>query len=232
MSALPATATTASIGLRRLAAGVALALAVFAGVAQTDSSAAAGDGAAAASCPPSHARVLQSGRMAVAYQVGYEAYACYRPTGRRFDLGDLASDPGNNEGCADDVDLVRVAGRYAAWAHGDFCYASSRFHVFRRDLRSGRRLRGEPTGTRSCPATSPNCGNVGIGRASALVLTRHASIAWIATDGDTAEVWRFDGRGRRRLAAGSDIDLRFLHRRDRRVEWRKGGVVHQASLRP
>lgn len=169
--------------------------------------------------------------MAVAYRRGFEAFACYRPTGTRYDLGDLASDPNNNTGCAADVDLVRIAGRYAAWAHADFCTAIARFYIFRRDLSTGRHLRGEPTGTGPC-AGPQQCSDIGIGRPSQIVLDSRASVAWIAGDNRVDEVWRFDSRGRRRLARGADIDRNFLQLRAHVLTWRQAGTLHHASLRP
>jgi hypothetical protein len=118
----------------------------------------------------------------------------------------------------------------SAWAQADFCHADQLFHVYRLDLATGRSLRGQPTGTSSCPRSQPSCGDVGIGRATALVLDSRASVAWIAGDNGTTEVWRLDGR--RRLASGPDIDARSLRRRHRSIEWRQGGTVHRASLGP
>lgn len=184
-------------------------------------------------CPPAHARVLGRSSSSVAYRIRYEAYFCHEPTRRRYDMGDLASDPRSPESsCFLNVDLLRVAGRYGAWAQADFCHADQLYHVYRMDLATGKPLRGEPTGSSSCPQSQPSCGGVGIGPATGLVLDSRASIAWIAAGDGTTEVWRLDGRGRRRLAAGSDIDRKSLKRRRHAVEWRQAGVVHRASLRP
>jgi hypothetical protein len=64
------------------------------------------------------------------------------------------------------------------------------------------------------------------------VLTARGFVAWIAQNTETAEVWRYDRRGGKRLARGADIDRFFLKRRCHAIEWRQGGVVHRASLRP
>jgi hypothetical protein len=188
---------------------------------------------AAQPCPPKGATVLSRSRFGVAYHKKGLAFACSRRTGKHYELGPLVSaSDGGDSSCVEDVDLVHVAGPYVAWAHASLCHAPPRYHIFRRNLKTGRFLRGQSTGTSPCPAEEPACGEVGIGRASALVLTSHGSIAWIAGNDQVDEVWRYDGRGRAQLARGSDIDRAFLRRCGRVVEWRQGGSLRSASLKP
>jgi hypothetical protein len=194
---------------------------------------AAADGASTA-CPPSRAKVLSASRTGVAYSIRYTLYGCYRPTGRKFLIGDLSSDPNPpSSSTSGSVDHPRVAGHFMAWADTlQRTTLETEHHVLRVDLRSGKRLRGEPTGTSPCPDPQTFCGSVGIGPVSRLVIDDRASIGWIAANDSTAEVWRVDSRGRKRLAAGSDIDRKSLKRHGHTIEWRQGGTSHSASLRP
>ena len=133
--------------------------------------------------------------------------------------------------CEESVNHVRIAGRYVAWAYDVLCGGEAHY-VLRADVRRGRSLRGQPTGVRSCPQPATSCPGVGIGPVTRLVLDKGASTAWIAGNGETAEVWRYDGRGRGLLARGPDVDRSFLRLRAHRVTWRQGGSAHRASLRP
>ncbi len=93
-------------------------------------------------------------------------------------------------------------------------------------------LPSQPTGTSPCAADPSSCADVGIGRATGLVLTAHGSVAWIAGNADTAEVWRVDRNGRRRLSEGAGIERRSLRRCGRPVEWREDGALRRATLKP
>jgi hypothetical protein len=216
---------------RTMTRWIAFSLAVFvAAIAAGSLVSAAGSGAphARKRCPPAHATVVASGRLAVAYKRGDAAYACYRRTGRRLSIGS----EGPSSSCSEAVSLIRISSRYAAWNVEQFCFAQAQYHIFRANLKKGQLLKGEPTGTPSCPSATPSCGAVGNGPASALVLTKRASVAWIAGSGETVEVWSYDHAGRKLLARGSAIDRAYLRLRHNEISWREAGDLHRATLRP
>jgi hypothetical protein len=209
------------LGSRRISLGAVIATCLAVALSEPDAAK-----ARSPVCPPERATVLAAGRLAVAYASRDDVHACYRPTGARYFLG-YRDVPEPN---AENVDLVRVNGFYVVWGASDqrFGYFNSR--VFRLNLRTGR-IRGQTTGTdHQCPGGG-FCG-FGNGPTRQLVLNGRGSFAWISGGGESAEVWRSDGRGRKRLARGSDVDATFLRRRGRTVEWREAGTVRRASLRP
>jgi hypothetical protein len=179
--------------------------------------------AATRPCPPRGADVVARGDLTLAFETGGDVYACNRRTGRRWWIGS-----GETLGAGTEVaSVVRVSGRYVAWAEYDGSLGYPNHRVFRQNVVTGA-FKAWPSGDRECPRY---CGE-GIGPTRQLVVNPRGSLAWVAWDGQTAEVWRVDGRGLVRLARGTEVDSTFIRRRNGLIEWREGGVVRRDTLDP
>ncbi len=99
-----------------------------------------------------------------------------------------------------------------------------------RDLHSGKLLHEVPTGTPTTPATN---GNVGIGKATAIVVKGDGTVAWIVgVAGLTPDyqVHALDSAGSRVLASGSDVAPTSLALVGDTLYWTQGGKANSASL--
>lgn len=114
------------------------------------------------------------------------------------------------------------------------CCGKPSWVVIVRDLRSGRVLRREPTGT-----TSAGLDAVGTGPITALVLRSDGAFAWI-TDASVLDgpipkggyqVHAADASGSRLLASGEEIEPRSLALSDTAIYWGVAGMPFSASLR-
>jgi hypothetical protein len=112
-----------------------------------------------------------------------------------------------------------------------FCH----WGVVVRDLRTGRTLRDEPTGTPVNPALQEN---FGVGPTTAIVIKADDSVAWIAdaraAGGRPSEggyqVHAADQTGSRLLASGEDIDPHSLALAGSTLYWTQGGKPFSAPL--
>jgi hypothetical protein len=107
-----------------------------------------------------------------------------------------------------------------------FCH----WAVLVRDLRTGRTLRKEPTGTPLNPALNEN---FGVGPTTAIVVKSDGSVAWIANAGKEEggyQVHAADRAGSRLLASGPDIDPSSLALAGNTLYWAQGGQPRSARL--
>jgi hypothetical protein len=157
---------------------------------------------------------------------GFDYFACVKG-GHRIELG-VTTSYGNS---VDVADHFRLAPPYVAWALFD---ANSEqlatYYVIEVvDLRSRRYVRTDlPNGE------STDNGVIGIGPTVALVLTNTGGVAWIAMRYGSSpayyEVWRSDGRGSTRLAAGAEIDPRSLKRLGHQLQWKRGTQIQHSDI--
>lgn len=188
--------------------------------------------AATPPCVPRGMEVLTRTTNTAVYLRNDEAYAC-RGRGRPVGLGSYdpvaAADP---EAESDHVSPIRLAGRYVASAVQCYCAPFAEFAIRVHDLERRKRVLYRATGR---PRPGGDGGDVGIGPATDLVLSRAGSVAWIADrqegEPDVNEVHRCDTRGCRLLDAAPDIGPRTLRLRDGTIEWMRGGVRRTATLR-
>jgi hypothetical protein len=97
-----------------------------------------------------------------------------------------------------------------------------------RDLRTGRTLRREPTGT---PVSFDL--NYGVGPTTAIVVKSNGSVAWIANvslEGGGYQVHAADTAGNRLLASGPGIDPMSLALAGSTLYWTQGGKPFSAPL--
>jgi hypothetical protein len=104
--------------------------------------------------------------------------------------------------------------------------------VIAEDLRTGRKLHDEPTGTHKIPGPEPEL-EFGIGDTTAIVVKTDGSVAWIvktsAFEGGY-QVHAADTTGSRLLASGPDIDPASLALGESTVYWTQGGKPFSATL--
>lgn len=133
---------------------------------------------------------------------------------------------------------------YERYASNEFPEGPSRYvdQIIVRNLKTGRVLHTLPTGTRtSLPANSEdeNAGDIGIGKATALVPKADGSVAWIVATGSivakhlsrTYEVNAVDQTGSRELASAPDIAPASLALAGSTLYWTQGGQPSSATLR-
>jgi hypothetical protein len=182
-------------------------------------------------CRPRHAYTIVADRQVRVYAVVQPEYrtvfACYRPTGRRIELGSF--DP-------HDVDYpysvtVRLSGRLVGSISSyDDKYGNGSYHLVVRDVKTRAVLhRASQSGSTAYE------GEVAW-TAFWLVMDRHGSVAWIA-EGDGADgsrtyaVFKSDAtRGSERLDLGPAIDPNSLRRDGRTVTWRNADQTRTATF--
>jgi hypothetical protein len=104
--------------------------------------------------------------------------------------------------------------------------------VFVQDLRTGRTLRDEPTGTPATPGLEPEQ-RAGIGHTTAIVVKSNGSVAWIVGTGEDEgryQVHAADVTGSRLLASGGDIDPASLALAGSTLYWTQAGKPFSAPL--
>jgi hypothetical protein len=138
-----------------------------------------------------------------------------------------------NEGYFGDLHIV-LAGPLVAYEH----YArgeglnNSREEVVVRDLRTGTRLRDEPTGRAKIPGPEPEL-EFGIGDTTAIVVKGDGSVAWIVETRDADgryQVHAVDAVGSRLLASGADINPTSLALAENTLYWTQGGQPQAAPI--
>jgi hypothetical protein len=100
------------------------------------------------------------------------------------------------------------------------------------DLRTGRALRDEPTGTPASPGLEPEV-RAGIGHTTAIVLKSNGSVAWIVSTGEDEgryQVHAADTAGSRLLAFGANIAPHSLALAGSTLYWTQGGKPLSAVL--
>jgi hypothetical protein len=184
-------------------------------------------------CDPPHSYTLAANREVRVYAVlladeGRDVWACYRHTGRRFNLGSFEPH---------DVDypydvMFRLTGRLVgSLASYSDRYGEGDFRVVVRDTKTGAVLHrahkeGSYTLDPSFPAWYP----------SRFVMDRAGSVAWTATtdssDGTRVNyVFKSDTtEWGEQVDAGTDLDPGSLRRHGRMVSWTKGGATRTAQF--
>jgi hypothetical protein len=139
----------------------------------------------------------------------------------------------SNESRFGELNIV-LAG--AIVAYEDFSFfeglGGQRQGVVVEDLRTGRRLRDEPTGKHKVPGSEPEL-EFGIGDTTAIVVKSDGSVAWIvktSTEEGTYQVHAADATGSRVLASGADIDPSSLALAESTLYWTQGSQPHSAPL--
>jgi hypothetical protein len=124
-----------------------------------------------------------------------------------------------------------LAGPIVAYEQrGTPCSPACSWRVLVRDLRTGRLLRREPTGSSPNPAFEER---VGVGWTTGLVVKSNGSVAWIAL-AEKAEgsyqVHAADTTGTRLLASGEGIDPSSLALAGSTLYWTQAGKPFSAPL--
>jgi hypothetical protein len=126
-----------------------------------------------------------------------------------------------------------LAGSIVAYEHFWIAFEGHpKWGVTVRDLRTGRVLRDEPTGTAVNPGPEPEQ-NFGIGHTTAIVVKTDGSVAWIVEAGKEDgryQVHAADALGSRVLATGPDIDPTSLAVGEDTLYWQQGGRAYSAAL--
>lgn len=138
----------------------------------------------------------------------------------------------NQEIYSGDTNFV-LAGPIVAFEHFWIAFEGHpRWGVTVRDLRTGRVLRNEPTGTAVTPGPEPEQ-DFGIGHTTAIVVKTDGSVAWIAEapkEDGRYQVHAADMNGGRVLATGPDIDPASLALAEGTLYWMQGGRAYSAAL--
>jgi hypothetical protein len=202
---------------------------------------AAGARQPAPKCPPAHWPVLVADAQAQLYVhpalvvepfTPEEVYGCTYETRRSYELGQAPGECGGGEGGCGGVEHEVLAGpvvAYERFAHRSGVHPFSDWEVLVRNLRTGKIMYREPTGTRSVP--SPN--DVGAGATVAMVVKSDGAVAWILkTNADEGlyQVHAVDKSGSRLLASGSDVDPHSLALAGSTLYWTQGGQPFSAPL--
>ena len=129
---------------------------------------------------------------------------------------------------------VVLAGTIVAYEYEMFpASGKPTWSVWVKDLRTGRTLRHEPTGTFATPSSEPEQ-DVGLGPTTAIVVKTDSSVAWIVKTFSASEggyqVHAADIAGSRLLAKGSDIDPASLALAGSTLYWTQGGKPFSAPL--
>jgi hypothetical protein len=182
-------------------------------------------------CHPRHAYTMVANRQVRVYAVVHpydyrDVFACYRRTGKRFELGTF--DP-------HDVDYpyhvtVRLSRRMVGWISSyDDRYGNGWYDIYVRDARTHALLHhARQEGNSEDPGGSWN--------ADALVMDRAGSIAWIATGSNPDRTYNYEvfksdtTRAEQTLDSGPEIDPKSLRRDGKTVTWVKGGSTRTARF--
>ncbi|HXB16322.1 MAG TPA: hypothetical protein VNV44_11340 [Solirubrobacteraceae bacterium] len=137
---------------------------------------------------------------------------------------------------------VVIAGTFVAFEDYEMTESlcGFKFKVVVEDLRTGKVLRNEPAGTRTVPDPGFECGEVGLGNTTGIVLKADGAVAWILEPQDWAveahiiepgyEVHAADATGSTSLARGLDVDPSSLALAGSTVYWTQGGLPRAATL--
>jgi hypothetical protein len=101
-----------------------------------------------------------------------------------------------------------------------------------RDLRTGRTLRDEPTGTSARSGPDPEQ-TAGIGHTTTIVVKDNGSVAWVVSTGQENggyQVHAVDTTGSRLLASGLDINPSSLALAGSTLYWAQGGRAFSTTL--
>jgi hypothetical protein len=110
------------------------------------------------------------------------------------------------------------------------CDPNCVWRVLVRDLRTGRLLRDEPTGTSTNPAYIER---VGIAPTTSIVVKNNGSVAWIVDAGGAEGGYQLhaaDRMGSRLITSGTDIDPKSLALAASTLYWTQGGKPFAAPL--
>jgi hypothetical protein len=126
-----------------------------------------------------------------------------------------------------------LAGPIVAFEHFWIAFEGQpKWGVTVRDLRTGRVLRNEPTGTDVTPGPEPEQ-DFGIGHTTAIVVKTDGSVAWIvetSKEEGRYQVHAADMNGGRVLASGADVDPTSLALAEGTLYWMQGGRAYSAAL--
>jgi hypothetical protein len=176
--------------------------------------------ASAASCALAGSRTVRSTPFArVYYNRGGRPFSCYRLTGRRTALDsqvDRFYTPRDAK-----LGLLRITKRILGYTWIDPGIPAIYIHsVDMRTARFKHRTKIEPLVVIDPSAVAvPH-----------IVVNAAGSLAWIQRVEGFYSVWRFDRRGRKRLAADTTRRIASLRLRGTRLTWRQAGRLRSASL--
>lgn len=199
-------------------------------------------------CAPRHGRLLAADAQAQVYAQRHlvrvpsytsealenepETVGCALGGRRAFSLGPVIQ-------CAEGVYGQECAGLRRAVVAGTIvayeqvrtpCDPNCVWRVLVRDLRSGRLLRDEPTGTSTNPAYEER---VGIGPSTSIAVKGNGSVAWIVNAGEAEGGYQLhaaDTTGSRVLASGANIDPKSLALAGSTLYWTQAGEPFSAPL--
>jgi hypothetical protein len=190
-------------------------------------------------CPPGHSHLIAADAQAQVYEAPERRglplafFGCAYREGKAHFLGILPSG-GSPSGFAG-TGLYTLAGPIVA--NDEFSSTSVgpeitryEYEVVVRNLRNGSVLHRLPTGT---PLGLPENGDVGIGKAKAIVVKTDGAVAWIVAVRSTAveyQVHAVDATGSRVLASGPEIDPSSLALAGSTLYWIQGGEPFSTPL--
>lgn len=171
--------------------------------------------------------VVVSGSRTVVLRRGDTLYACFRSSGRRSTLGQVAT--GGTAGTV--VRRIRVAGNYVAFEQATVGQSLLSYSVVVIDARRGTR-RHRPTGTPTSTRGPSGELLVGIGPTTDVAVTSSGAAAWIARpmSGSLLEVHYFRGSRERLLQRASTIDEGSLLLGPKTVSWIDRGQLRYSAI--
>jgi len=204
------------------------------------------DGKVGARCPPAHAHVLMANPEAAVYTVRerikskYETLnvvatrGCVDGVKGSYKVGEeLVPEPFVPGGGITRLTLAGTMVAYEVSVSGYNYYGQlegvSEWHVYVRNLRTGRFKHAVPTGVTS--PVNPNF--IGDGEAVDIVLKSDGAVAWITDtvqEENRYQVHALDSTGERVLAVGSAIDPKSLTLAGSTLYWTQAGKPESATL--
>ena len=232
--------------MRRIAISVCC-LVVLAGATSSEAAVSRHRGRPVAECSlPAHAHVLTADSQAVVYTVRervrtkaetstvIETRACLDGRTHSVKIGrESVSPPMEGGGRIKRLVLAGTVVAYEITVPGDNRHGRqgrpSAWHVFVRQLKTGRLIHHAPTGS----ANPPNPHFVGDGEAVAIVVEEDGAVAWITDthrSKDRYQVHALDSTGERVLAVGSAIGPQSLGLAGSMLYWTQAGKPESATL--
>ncbi len=170
------------------------------------------------------------------YPEFHYVYGCTYKNKRSYLLGNVPENvggPGGDSG----VRLEVLAGTFAAYEESSDGPTGASWEITVRNLANGKVKHSVPTGTLKHPEPPKEENglvrhSVGIGPATAIVVTKTGSVAWIA-EADVEggyQVHIFDQDGNRVLAAGLGVEPHSLTLAGRMLHWTEYGQLRSARV--
>jgi hypothetical protein len=174
-------------------------------------------------CPGKNEEVITADARAVVYaSTEGTIRGCAYGARRSYYMGPV--DFGSSGGSGGTYPIV-LAGAVVAYDVGEtYRGEPSRHEIWVRDLASGELLLRVPNGAPAKP------GDIGIGETWAIVVKRDGSVAWIADDDGTQELWVSDKAGTHLLVGSPEIAPESLALAGSTLYWTEAGKPMSAQL--